>query len=680
MNKQTYSAQEATELRQYAERECVARSEVATGSLMTGEKRLLHELQVHQIELQIQNESLQEALIIAERAQENYTELFDSAPIAYFTLGHDGVIQKANFRGANLLGIERSKLSGQLFINYVSSHDRPLFNRFLENIFSTDHKHICELTLRIGDTYSCLAIESIADKTRQSCLLAALDITERKAHENAIKASEAKFRSIIDVSPVPMILNDEQLHITYLNPAFVQLFGYDLADIPTLADWCLKAFPDPDYRHWVKTGWRMAQEKSLRQTAGFPPLELVIHCKNNALKTILATDATIRNDFSDEHLAIYYDITQRKQTEAKLNAIFNAAVEGIITCGMSKGIVSANSAIETIFGYKPEELIGCNIHKLIPLLPKNSSDCNYCLHDAVGPVSQVLEVEGIRKNGAAVPLDMSRAAYSIDNECYATYIVRDVSLRKQREQQDREHLNELAHVTRLGLMGEMASGIAHEVNQPLTAVAIYTQASLNLINSENFDPVDLADILTKTHQQALRAGQIIHRMREFIKTKSQRCSTIEINPLIQEAANLCSDGIKQNGIQLTYDLENNLPPIYADHIQIEQVLINLIRNSIDVLQSLPETQQRHLSIHCRLTADDRIEVRVKDNGPGMDEDQKLKILTPFYSTKTAGMGMGLSISRSLIESHGGTLHFNSKPGKGSSFYFTLPVHRDINGN
>jgi signal transduction histidine kinase len=143
--------------------------------------------------------------------------------------------------------------------------------------------------------------------------------------------------------------------------------------------------------------------------------------------------------------------------------------------------------------------------------------------------------------------------------------------------------------------------------------------------------------------------------------------------LIHDAVGLCIPELKQNGIKLNFELENHLPPVCVDQIQIEQVIINLIRNSVDALQNLPEKQQRQLTIHSRLTPDNEVLISVKDNGLGLNEDQQQKILTPFYTTKTNGMGMGLSISRSLIEAHEGSLYFNSQAKKGTSFYFTLPI-------
>ena len=534
------------------------------------------------------------------------------------------------------------------------------------DLFETRHRH--------KDGYLIDVEISVAflPEYQQICVFCR-NITERKRIENELKASEAKFRSLIDISPIPIALNDGQLNINLLNPAFVKTFGYTLDDIPTVADWWSKAYPDPDYRQWVKATWQMTLEKAEQEKGEFPPLEVSIRCKNNSIKTVLASAAAIDPSFSDVYLVILYDITRRIQTEAKLNAIFNASVEGIITFDQSDNIISANAAVETIFGYKPNELLGCNLRILIA--PANPN----LLH-SLPLADQIIEIEGLLKNGSIVPLDLSIAEYSIDNARYFTAIVRDVSLRKHREKQDKEHLNQLAHITRLGLMGEMASGIAHEVNQPLSAISNYTQVSLNLINAENTDLAKLSEILLKTQQQALRAGRIIHRMRDFVNFQSKHRSAADINTLIYDAVNLCITEVNHHDIKLTFNLESHLPTINVDHVQIEQVIINLIRNSIDVLEKLPENQQRNLSIHTQLTPKNDIQVRIKDNGPGIDESQQQKILMPFYTTKPEGMGMGLSISRSLIEAHEGTLHFNSLSGKGSTFYFTLPTSRTSGGS
>ncbi len=262
-----------------------------------------------------------------------------------------------------------------------------------------------------------------------------------------------------------------------------------------------------------------------------------------------------------------------------------------------------------------------------------------------------------------------------DHDPRATPIVKGVSMRK-RQQQDKNHLNKLAQVTRSGLMGGMAAGIAHEVNQPLTAVATYAQVSLNIIKAKNPDLGKLAEIIAKTQQQALIAGQIIHRMKSFANAHVKHCSMTDINALIYSSVDLCRTELKQNNIKLIFELKDNLPAVYVDKLQIEQAIINLIQNSIDVLKSLPDTKQRLVFIHSVLERENIIQIRVKDNGPGLDKEQQQKIFMPFYTTRTDGMGMGLSISRSLIEAHEGTLRFMSEAGKGATFYFTLPVGKE----
>ncbi|MGR9013153.1 MAG: PAS domain S-box protein [Gammaproteobacteria bacterium] len=566
--------------------------------------------------------------------------------------------------------------SVQAFIDLVYPDDQTSVNRWISDCLEGKQPRELDFRIILPDGKMSFIRGSGGlhyDEMNKplSMVGSAQDITDHKQMENEINAKEATFRSIIEVSPVPMALTDGQLIINFLNPAFGKTFGYSLDDIPTIDDWWSKAYPDSDYRQWVKDTWYTRLQKAKQEHTDFPPLEVAIRCKDNNIKTVLISTASVHNESACLHLVILYDITQRKQMEAKLNAIFNAAGEGIVTVDKNGIIVSANIAVKSIFGYKPEQLIDYSVDKLMPSVRRTINDDR--LPPAEKLISQVREIEGLHKNGSTMPLDLSIAEYSIDDKPYITYVVRDVSLRKHQEQQDKNHLNELAHVTRLGLMGEMASGIAHEVNQPLTAISAYTQVSLNLINTEHPDLVKLAEIISTTQQQALRAGQIIHRMKKFVKSHATNNSSIAVNTLIHNAADLCMADLKQNRIKLTFILEDNLPTVCVDHIQIEQVLINLIRNSIDALLNLPENQHRHLTIQSHLHSNNAVRVRVKDNGPGLNQDQQQKILMPFYTTKTEGMGMGLSISRSLIEAHKGDFHFNSIPGKGTTFYFTLPI-------
>lgn len=580
-------------------------------------QKILFQFQVHQIELKMQNEELNRARQELTASRDKYAQLYDSSPLGYLTLNEAGIIQNANIAAAALLGCSKEELVGKRFREFIHPADQDDYYLFIHNLLAKNADQILNAKLR--------------------------DTGDSPTH------SECKYFQICTELPQPCNKNRT---LTYVEcHARVAYNDQNALQVHMIIN-------------------NVTERKQAQETIAClnEKLEEKIRKQNNALTSAnLSLMKKVEELRRSKH--------QLLEREAKLNSIFNASVEGIITVDMSDIIVSANAAVETIFGYKLEELIGYSINKLLQSSPREITYWN--LPNTVKFIGQIQEIEGIHKNGSVVPLDLSIAEFSIDNAHYYTNIVRDVSLRKHREQRDKEHLDELAHVTRLGLMGEMASGIAHEVNQPLSAISSYTQVSLNLINTENPDLVKLTEILYKTQQQALRAGQIIHRMREFVKSHAKHRSTADINTLIHDAVGLCIAELKQNDIMLTFKLENNLPPVYVDQIQIEQVIINLIRNSVDALQTLPAKQQRQLAIHSRLTPNNGIQVRVKDNGPGLGEEQQQKILTPFYTTKTNGMGMGLSISRSLIEAHEGSLHFNSQPWKGTTFYFTLPIRRKI---
>lgn len=371
------------------------------------------------------------------------------------------------------------------------------------------------------------------------------------------------------------------------------------------------------------------------------------------------------------------DITERKQSEDKLrlnNEALKVITQGVLIASNDQSILWANDAFASITGYSQAEILGRNCRFVQgPLTDLQTlNEIRVALKSLKPYFGEILNY---RKDGTIFWNELT-ISFVFDAQGQLTHFIsttRDITERKYQEQQDREHLSQLAHVTRLGLMGEMASGIAHEVNQPLTAIATYSQVSLNLMKAENPDLIKLAEISYKTQQQALRAGQIIRRLRDFVKGNTKQTACIDINELINEAANLCLSELKHGNITLSVELQQNLPFVIVDTIQIEQVIINLLRNSADALESCLENQHRKISIHSLLMPNETIEVRVKDNGPGIDDEQQQKIIMPFYTTKSDGMGMGLSISRSIIEAHEGTLRFNSKVGKGTTFYFNLPI-------
>ena len=244
--------------------------------------------------------------------------------------------------------------------------------------------------------------------------------------------------------------------------------------------------------------------------------------------------------------------------------------------------------------------------------------------------------------------------------------------RLQAEERALRHQADLAHVDRINIMGEMASSLAHELNQPLTAISTYCQAGLRIIDASEGKPEKLTHALEQASMQAQRAGEIIRRMRRFTSKGVVRRNPIDINRVIKNAVSFVDADLNRKEIELILDLADNLPAATADEIQIEQVILNLLYNAIEAMFS-GSNNTRALSVSSLLTAEDTIQVTVNDTGPGLDAATIDSIFDTFYTTRKDGMGLGLAISRSIIEAHGGQLWADSTPGTGATFYFTLSV-------
>lgn len=248
----------------------------------------------------------------------------------------------------------------------------------------------------------------------------------------------------------------------------------------------------------------------------------------------------------------------------------------------------------------------------------------------------------------------------------------DITDRKEAEEQARLLQGELAHVSRLSTMGEMAAGFAHELNQPLAAINNYAQGCLRRLRGGEREPTILFPALIQIGEQAERAGAIIRRIRRFVQKNDTEKSEIDVNAAIRGAAALLNNEALQSGTRIRLNLDSSLPKAMADVIQIQQVVVNLARNAMEAMSST-DAQTRELTIETALSADGRIGVAVHDTGPGMPKANADRVFDPFFTTKRDGMGMGLSICRSIVEAHGGTLSGRSNDGDGTTFRFSLPA-------
>ncbi|QBQ55162.1 ATP-binding protein [Nitrosococcus wardiae] len=253
----------------------------------------------------------------------------------------------------------------------------------------------------------------------------------------------------------------------------------------------------------------------------------------------------------------------------------------------------------------------------------------------------------------------------------AVNVLVDITARKQAEEEQRQMQAKLAHMERLSLAGGMAAGLAHELNQPLAAIVTYSQACLNLLRSGKIGTHKLIKIMEQIVEQGQRAGKITHRFKDLTDKTTRQWIPVNLNALISEITTLIEAKIQERKVNLRLDLADSLPPVEADPLQLQQVLVNLIQNSLEAMSDI-EVHQRRLIIGTAQPANGAIEVTVRDSGPGLATEIMEQLFQPFVTTKPDSMGLGLSISKSIIEAHGGQLWITSNPREGSTFHFTLP--------
>jgi C4-dicarboxylate-specific signal transduction histidine kinase len=238
----------------------------------------------------------------------------------------------------------------------------------------------------------------------------------------------------------------------------------------------------------------------------------------------------------------------------------------------------------------------------------------------------------------------------------------------------RQNQMQLAHVVRLSTMGELATGIAHELNQPLAAIVAYIEGSLRRIRAGESLSNEIVSALEKAAEQSQRAGEIIRRIREFIRKGEYRTEAIDVNVPVRDAVGLLENDAVANDVQISLRLANTLPPVFADVVQIQQVVLNLCRNGIDALRTIDD-RDRKLDVRTAASDNDRVVIAVCDNGAGLTAEARAKMFTPFFTTKRDGLGMGLAICQTIAEIHRGELRFNASHGGGTEFSLSLPAWR-----
>jgi len=359
------------------------------------------------------------------------------------------------------------------------------------------------------------------------------------------------------------------------------------------------------------------------------------------------------------------------RNEARLRSILETVPDAMIVIGENGSILSFSAAAERLFGYTAEEVRGSNVNVLMPSPYREEHNHYLSRYGSTGErriIGTGRIVVGQRKDGTTFPMELAVGEVLLGDKREYTGFARDITQRTQSERRLQSVQAELAHVSRLTEMGQMAAGLAHEINQPLAAIGNYVAACQRLLDRGKPDEAIAA--AQKAGDQVRRAGEIIRRLRDFVRRNDGEKRLEPLAAVIEEATALGFAGMKSLGVHVELRIAPDASEAFIDKVQIQQVLVNLIRNA---LEAMAGRARRELAISTAPRDRDWIEIRVVDTGPGLAAAVREQLFQPFVSTKAGGMGVGLSLCRSIIEAHGGDLIAGNNEGDGgATFVMTLP--------
>jgi len=360
------------------------------------------------------------------------------------------------------------------------------------------------------------------------------------------------------------------------------------------------------------------------------------------------------------------------EREAHLQSVLDTVPDAMVVIDTRGNIQSFSATAEKLFGYPAAEVVGRNVSILMPQPYRDQHDGYLARYMATGERNIIgigRLVVGRRKDGSTFPVELAVGEMRSGERRFFTGFLRDLTERQQTQQRLQDLQAELIFMSRFTALGEMASTLAHELNQPLTAAASFMNGARRLLGGGRREDIStVTGALDSASEQMLRAGQIIKRLREFVARGESDRRPEDLRKLIEEASALALVGIKQTGVSVTFDFHAAVGMVLVDKIQIQQVILNLMRNAIEAMES---SERREMIVSTWSADDAMVEVSVSDTGSGIAPEIAAKLFQPFITTKRQGMGVGLSISRTIIEAHGGRLWAGPNPGGGTVFRLTL---------
>jgi two-component system sensor kinase FixL len=490
----------------------------------------------------------------------------------------------------------------------------------------------------------------------------------RAQAEAALSESEARFRSMADTAPVLIWMSGLDKGCTFFNKGWLDFTGRTLATElgsgwvegvhPDDVDRCLDTYVNAfDRRHPFTMEYRLRRHDGEYRTVvdkGVPRF---------------APDGSFLG-----YIGCGDDVTERKRSEERPRQVLEAAPNAMLMVNQDGRITLVNAAVEAVFGYAREELIGSAIEILVPerFRPHHPHDRqNYFADPRVRTMGAGRELYGRRKDGSAVPVEIGLTPIQTPEGLFVLASVIDITARKAAELEAQRHRAELAHVARISTMGQLATALAHELNQPLTAILANAQTVQEWLATPSPDLAEVRETMDDIITEDVRASEVIRRMRGLLKKGELRSDPVDFNEVVREVTRLIANDALLRGASVELDLSPALPRVRGDAVQFQQVLLNLLVNGLHAVAEEPAPRRR--VIVRTASRDGGVEVSVQDTGKGIAESDLQQVFAPFFSTKGEGLGVGLSISRSIVETYGGRIWAENDPDGGAIFRVRVPA-------